>query len=195
MPPEVTGVEQSKDDKIVQRSPSEYFPLIRRGFAIEKETGKEEDQVVMSGWQREVSNRKEREEALREEVNQFESKAQRFTRILEDGIDVTMWQLNRNAGLGPEESSDEFVFKSSAIHVKLHRRGDLLVQAVLSFSTRGGYLSKALGRKKGTYVMLSFSLLSCSVVLLPSSFSCSSHSFLQEMRLLWNLCRSMKFSL
>lgn len=149
MPPEVTGVEQSKDDRIVQRSPSEYFPLIRRGFAIEKEAGKEEDQVVMSGWQREVSNRKEREEALREEVNQFESKAQRFTRILEDGIDVTMWQLNRNAGLGPEESSDEFVLKSSAIHVKLHRRGDLLVQAVLSFSTRGGYLSKALGRKKG----------------------------------------------
>ena len=148
-PPEVTGTEVTKDDKIVQRSPSEYFPLIRRGFASEKEAGKEEEQVVMSGWQREVSNRKEREEALREEVNQFESKAQRFTRIMEDGVDVTMWQLNRNAGLGPEETSDEFVLKSTAVHVKLHRRGDLLVQAVLSFSARGGYLSKALGRKKG----------------------------------------------
>jgi len=174
MPPEVTGVEQSKDDRIVQRSPSEYFPLIRRGFAIEKEAGKEEDQVVMSGWQREVSNRKEREEALREEVNQFESKAQRFTRILEDGIDVTMWQLNRNAGLGPEESSDEFVLKSSAIHVKLHRRGDLLVQAVLSFSTRGGYLSKALGRKKGIYVarciMSSFSCFPVPLFFFPHPF-------------------------
>lgn len=158
-PPEVTGAEPTKDDKVVQRSPSEYFPLIRRGFAIEKEAGKEEEQVVMSGWQREVSNRKEREEALREEVNQFESKAQRFTRIMEDGIDVTMWQLNRNAGLGPEETSDEFVLKSTAVHVKLHRRGDLLVQAVLSFSTRGGYLSKALGRKKGARNLMSHALV------------------------------------
>lgn len=150
MPPEVTGAETPKDEKIVHRSPSEYFPLIRRGFAnLEKDSGKEEEQVVMSGWQREVSNRKEREEALREEVNQFESKVQRFTRILEEGIDVTMWQLNRNAGLGPEETSDDFVLKSAAVNVKLHKRGELLVQAVLSFSTRGGYLSKALGRKKG----------------------------------------------
>ena len=148
MPPEVTGVE--KPTKSVLRSPSEYFPLIRRGLAnSDLDAGKDDDQVVMSGWQREVSNRKECEEALREEVNQFEAKAQRFARILEEGIDVTMWQLNRNAGLGPEETSDDFVLKSTAVNVKLHKRGDLLVQAVLSFSTRGGYLSKALGRKKG----------------------------------------------
>lgn len=149
VPPEVTGTEDGEKEKIVRRSPSEYFPSVRRGLAnVEKESGKEEEQVVMSSWHREVSNRKEREEGLREEVNQFEAKVDRFAKILDDGIDLTMWQLNRNAGLGPEEASDEFVLKSTAVHVKLHRRGELLVQAVLAFSTRGGYLSKALGRKK-----------------------------------------------
>lgn len=145
----MTGTEDGEKEKIVRRSPSEYFPSVRRGLAnVEKESGKEEEQVVMSSWHREVSNRKEREEGLREEVNQFEAKVDRFAKILDDGIDLTMWQLNRNAGLGPEEASDEFVLKSTAVHVKLHRRGELLVQAVLAFSTRGGYLSKALGRKK-----------------------------------------------
>ena len=148
----MTGTEDGEKEKIVRRSPSEYFPSVRRGLAnVEKESGKEEEQVVMSSWHREVSNRKEREEGLREEVNQFEAKVDRFAKILDDGIDLTMWQLNRNAGLGPEEASDEFVLKSTAVHVKLNRRGELLVQAVLAFSTRGGYLSKALGRKKGKF--------------------------------------------
>ena len=148
----MTGTEDGEKEKIVRRSPSEYFPSVRRGLAnVEKESGKEEEQVVMSSWHREVSNRKEREEGLREEVNQFEAKVDRFAKILDDGIDLTMWQLNHNAGLGPEEASDEFVLKSTAVHVKLHRRGELLVQAVLAFSTRGGYLSKALGRKKGKF--------------------------------------------
>ena len=96
----MTGTEDGEKEKIVRRSPSEYFPSVRRGLAnVEKESGKEEEQVVMSSWHREVSNRKEREEGLREEVNQFEAKVDRFAKILDDGIDLTMWQLNRNAGL------------------------------------------------------------------------------------------------
>jgi hypothetical protein len=34
--------------------------------------------------------------------------------------------------------------------LKLHRRGDLLVQTVLTFNSTGGYLSKALGRRRNT---------------------------------------------
>eukprot|EP00957_Ditylum_brightwellii_P032438 2457902-Ditylum_brightwellii.AAC.1 len=70
----------------------------------------------------------------------------KFYPNLEEGIDVTLWQLNRHADVG--NSGDDFTMKSSPVTLKLHRRGDLLVQAVLTFSTVGGYLSKALGRNK-----------------------------------------------
>ncbi len=68
--------------------------------------------------------------------------------MLEHGIEVTMWQLNRNADFG-SSSSDEFPLKGTQVHIKLQRRGDLLVQAALTFSMKGGYLSKAINRRKG----------------------------------------------
>mmetsp|Transcript_13441 Transcript_13441/g.31236 ORF Transcript_13441/g.31236 Transcript_13441/m.31236 type:complete len:294 (+) Transcript_13441:107-988(+) len=70
----------------------------------------------------------------------------RFNSMLEEGIEVTMWQLSRRVELGGQEK-DEFGLKSTAVTVKMHRRGDLFVQAVLTFSLRGGYLSKAIGRR------------------------------------------------
>ncbi len=44
------------------RSPSDYFPMIRRGAPREMEKA---DEVASMGWSVEVTSRKEREEALR----------------------------------------------------------------------------------------------------------------------------------
>jgi hypothetical protein len=70
----------------------------------------------------------------------------KFNSHLEEGIDATMWQLNRSTELTGEEH-DEFALKATNVTVKLQRRSNLFVQAVLSFSSRSGYLSKALHRK------------------------------------------------
>ena len=129
----------------LMKSPSEYLPMIRRGFTRADE--KEEEQVISVGWKVEVRNRKEREEMLRDDVDRFEIKMHRFASILEDGIDVTMWQLNRSVDIGGEEK-DDFGLKSTAVAVKLVRRGELFVQAVLTFSLRGGFMSKTLGRHR-----------------------------------------------
>jgi len=129
------------------RSASEYFPMIKRGLAPGQEV-EEDEQVVAVGWQHEVTSRKDREEALRDEVRRFESKVKKFYPLLEEGVDVTMWQLNQSAELGIDDRGHDFVVKSSAMTLKLHRRGDLLVQTVLTFNASGGYLSKALGRHR-----------------------------------------------
>mmetsp|Transcript_17435 Transcript_17435/g.24497 ORF Transcript_17435/g.24497 Transcript_17435/m.24497 type:complete len:463 (-) Transcript_17435:288-1676(-) len=129
------------------KSPTQYLPMIRRGFSVRKV--EEDEEVVAVGWKHEATNRKEREEALRDDVHQFEAKIRKFNSLLEDGLDVVMWQLNRNAAdLGASEERDEFALKATPLTVKLHRRGDLFIQAVLTFSMRGGYLSKALGRNR-----------------------------------------------
>lgn len=79
----------------------------------------------------------------------FETKVKKFYPLLEEGIDVTLWQLNRSAEVGVDgPGGEEFVVKSSSMTLKLHRRGDLLVQTVLTFNSTGGYLSKALGRRR-----------------------------------------------
>jgi hypothetical protein len=127
------------------KSPSEYLPMIKRGFSRAEE--KNEEQVISVGWKVEVRNRKEREELLRDEVDRFEIKMKRFRGMLEEGIDVTIWQLSRKVELGGEEK-DEFGLKSTAVTVKMHRRGDLHVQAILTFALRGGYISKAIGRHR-----------------------------------------------
>lgn len=44
------------------RSPSDYFPMIRRGTPRDEEKA---DEVASMGWNVEVTSRKEREEALR----------------------------------------------------------------------------------------------------------------------------------
>mmetsp|Transcript_39271 Transcript_39271/g.59237 ORF Transcript_39271/g.59237 Transcript_39271/m.59237 type:complete len:1407 (+) Transcript_39271:381-4601(+) len=50
----------------LMRSPSEYFPMIRRGGPNAGEELNDDEQSVMAvGWKVEVTNRKEREEALR----------------------------------------------------------------------------------------------------------------------------------
>lgn len=71
------GIDEAKDNRIFNpestgksgrgsllRSPSDYLPMIKRGFSTRFEE-KEEEPVVSVGWQVEVRNRKEREEALR----------------------------------------------------------------------------------------------------------------------------------
>lgn len=47
----------------LQRSVSDYFPMIKRGFSEDK--GEEAPEVVAMGWKHDVASRKEREEALR----------------------------------------------------------------------------------------------------------------------------------
>lgn len=57
-----------------------------------------------------------------------------------------MWQLNRGED---KDSPAEFPLKASHVTIKLQKKGDMLVQAVLNFALRGGYLSKAIGRNRG----------------------------------------------
>ncbi len=85
---------------------------------------------------------------LRDEVHRFEIKMKSFTHALEEGVDVVMWQLNRIADVSSPEA-DDFAVRATNITVRLHRRGDLFVQTVLTFNVRGGYLSKAIGRHRG----------------------------------------------
>lgn len=142
---EAQAGEKDNRRSFLLKSPSEYLPMIRRGFQRAEE--KSDEQVVSVGWKVEVRNRKEREELLRDEVDRFEIKMKRFNSSLEEGIDVTMWQLSRKVELGGQER-DEFGLKSTSVTVKMHRRGDLYVQAVLNFTLRGGYISKAIGRHR-----------------------------------------------
>jgi len=147
-----TPAEEKRNDgrNFLLKSPSEYLPMIRRGFSM---TEKKEEQVVSVGWKVEVRSRKEREELLRDEVDRFEIKMKRFNSMLEEGIDVTMWQLSRKIELGGSEK-DEFGLKSTAVTVKMHKRGDMYVQAVLNFALRGGYISKAIGRHRSSKAAL-----------------------------------------
>jgi len=124
------------------RSPSDFLPMIRRGHTKEAQS----KDMAPVGWNANATSRKEREEALRDSAHNFEMKQNKFSSMLEHGIEVSMWQLNRNADFG--SSSDDFPLKGSPMHIKLARRGDMLVQASLVFSMKGGYLSKALSRRK-----------------------------------------------
>jgi hypothetical protein len=127
------------------KSPSEYLPMIRRGFTRAEE--KHEEEVISVGWKVDVRSRKEREELLRDEVDRFEIKMQRFRSQLEEGMEVTMWQLSRKVELSGQEK-DEFGLKSTAVNVRMHRRGEMYGLAYLAFTLRGGYISKAIGRHR-----------------------------------------------
>ena len=117
------------------------LPKIRRGFK-----GEEKEDNVVVGWKNDVRSRKQREEVLRDEVHRFESHMKGFVRSLEDGVDVTMWQMNRS---DEKNSPAEFALKASHVTVRLQRKGDLWVQGIVNFTMRGGYLSKAIGRNRG----------------------------------------------
>ena len=77
-------------------------------------------------------------------------KLKKFANVLEQGIEVTMWQMNRNVEFG-SDPKDDFTLKGSQVHLKLDRRGEFLVQAALTFSMKGGYLQKALNRRRGRH--------------------------------------------
>jgi hypothetical protein len=166
--PEVTGREKERSQEVqsaldklgiqeekregsgffqAMKAGADFIPMIRRGLQsnLEQET----EEVMAVGWKVEIRSRREREESLRDEVHRFEIKMRKFMHQLEEGFDVHMWQLNRAA---PEtkggEPNNEFALKSTNVTVKLHRRGDLFVQSVLTFMLRGGYLSKAMGRNR-----------------------------------------------
>lgn len=129
------------------KASADFIPMIRRGLAGNLD--QEVDDVVAVGWKTEVRNRREREEALRDEVHRFETKMKKFLHQLEEGVDVVMWQLNQGSpDTSGGEPTEEFALKASNVTIKMHRRGDLFVQAVLTFMLRGGYLSKAMGRNR-----------------------------------------------
>ena len=54
------------------KASAELIPMIKRGFTQKEEEEKED--VVAVGWKVEVRNRKDREELLRDDVHQFESR-------------------------------------------------------------------------------------------------------------------------
>lgn len=182
-PKEATSMSAMQDRMVdLKRSASEYFPMIKRGFTGD-EVDEESADVMPMGWKHDIASRKEREEALRyvalvdrtciflsiefaqanycnsfyfsDEVRRFEIKVKKFYPLLEEGVEVTMWQWNRSAEIGVDgQGGDDFVVKSSSMTLKLHRRGELLVQTVLTFNSTGGYLSKALGRHRREYLGL-----------------------------------------
>mmetsp|Transcript_20189 Transcript_20189/g.28393 ORF Transcript_20189/g.28393 Transcript_20189/m.28393 type:complete len:412 (-) Transcript_20189:1013-2248(-) len=115
------------------KSPSDFFPMIKRGFR-----GQEIDQekeVMAVGWKVEVTNRKEREVALRDDVHDFEAKMKKFYPAIEQGIEVTMWQLNRNTDQ-VQEGKDSFALKATPVQLKLHRHGVTSTGCVIIFYER-----------------------------------------------------------
>lgn len=58
------GDEKTERRTFLLKSPSEYLPMIRRGFSS-RATEEEVEEVMAVGWKHEVRTRKEREEALR----------------------------------------------------------------------------------------------------------------------------------
>lgn len=140
------GGGEEKKEKEIQKSFSvmadNLLPKIRRGF----NKSEEKDDTVVVGWKSDVKSRKQKEEALRDDVHKFESSMKSFVHGLEEGVDVTMWQMNR----GEEKNSPaEFSLKASHVTVRVQRKGDAWVQAMVNFTMRGGYLSKAIGRNRG----------------------------------------------
>ena len=117
------------------------LPKIRRGVVEEQK----EDAVVV-GWKADIRSRQDREEALLNDVNRFESQMKKYVYHLEEGFDVVMWQLNRGKN---KDSPAEFPMKATHVTVKLQRKGDVMTQSILEFVLRGGYLSKAIGRNRG----------------------------------------------
>jgi len=123
------------------RSPSEFLPNITRGISTLNQK-----EVVDMGWKVDVTSRKEREESLRDETHRFESKLKNLYSTLEHGAEVAMWQLNKHSDLN--EANDEFSLKNTQVRIGLEQRGGFLVQAVLTFTMTGGYLSKAMNRRR-----------------------------------------------
>lgn len=135
--------DEKKSMRDYLRSPSDYFPMIRRGHLAEED----KKEVGMMGWGIEVTSRKEREELLRDNAHAFELNLRKFGAVVEQGFEVSMWQLNKNVDLSPD-NGDEFTVKGSSVQVQLHRNGDFLVQAALTFTMKGGYFAKALNRRR-----------------------------------------------
>mmetsp|Transcript_6672 Transcript_6672/g.19028 ORF Transcript_6672/g.19028 Transcript_6672/m.19028 type:complete len:1577 (+) Transcript_6672:249-4979(+) len=138
--------EEKKEDKprsSLSMAVDSLIPKIKRGFAGEEQ---KEDDAMVVGWKSGVRSRKEREEVLRDEVHRFESQLKQYNHLLEEGIEVVMWQLNRGEA---KDAPAEFPLKASHVTMKMQKKGDMMVQAVLNFTVRGGYLSKAIGRNRG----------------------------------------------
>lgn len=135
------GGEEKSESRFSVTNFESLLPKIKRGFVEE-----EKDDAVVVGWKANVRSRKEQEEVLRDGVHRFESQLKKNVGNLESGVDVVMWQLNRSED---KDSAAEFPLKASHVTAKMHRKGDLLVQSVLEFDLRGGYLSKAIGRNRG----------------------------------------------
>lgn len=158
------GVGEEKKEKERKQSlavmADNLLPKIRRGI----NKGEEKEEGVVVGWKNDVKTRKQKEEVLRDQVHTFESKMKGFVHILEEGVDVTMWQLNRSE---ERNSPAEFALKSSHVTVRVQRRGDAWVQSMVNFTMRGGYLSKAIGRNRGGKSSQKFySACSCAFIVL-----------------------------
>ena len=79
----------------------------------------------------------------RDEVRRFEQKMDRFSQDFQEGLDLTLWQVNKNS-LADSDDEDAFCVESQPVTAKLDLKGDkgesgLLTASVL-FNGRVGYL-------------------------------------------------------
>jgi len=135
------GSGEKEQTRVSMSNFEDILPKIRRGMVEE-----EKEDAVVVGWKAEVRSRKEREEVLRDHVHRFESQMKKSVHSLDEGVDVVMWQLNRSEN---KDAPAEFALKASHVTVKMHRKGDMMIQSIIEFVLRGGYLSKAIGRNRG----------------------------------------------
>jgi len=108
---------------------------------------KGQEEVMANNWKQEITSRKEKEENLRDAVSTFENKLQKFTATIEEGVEVVLWQLDRN--IEGSETTDNFTCKATPIVLKFSRKADnvnSIREAFFTFSARGGFINKALGR-------------------------------------------------
>lgn len=79
-------------------------------------------------------------------MQRFEVKMKNMYSILERGGEVTMWQMNVQSEY--DQTKEHFSLKNTQVQVKLQQKGRYLVQALLTFTMKGGYFANKLNRRK-----------------------------------------------
>jgi len=113
----------------------------------EEELQMEENRVDDFNIKVNSTNRKERLESLRDRVRKFEVKLDQFSSTMEQGFEVTMWQLNMINDNGIIKK-DNFNQKSTLVHIKMNHHDGKVLQAVLTFKIIRGYFRKVLSRHR-----------------------------------------------
>jgi len=123
----------------------------------EKESEIEQNDFIDFESKMGVTNRKERLKALRDDVRRFEVKLQQFYSKIEEGFEVTMWQLNI-INDDSEIKEIRFTQKATLVHMKMINKENSLINAVITFTIIRGYFRKVIGRHRDESGILSLPL-------------------------------------